>query len=250
VHWRRLVEVVVDGALVTAAFYAAYIVTVEGNGTINQRHLFIVTLPILLAARFLTFVPFGLYRSVWRYAGARDAAFVLAAVVVSEALAYIVIDATRDFGDFPTSVFVVDALLCALLVGAARFGERAFVGLVAGIAGSNKRRVLIVGAGRSGRSLLRELRETPDERVVGFLDDDPRLRGRRIHGVRVAGASSAAAAAIARTRADAVVVTIPGASAERLAAIVDACERAGVSIQFVQRRFTETPPALAEAPLR
>ena len=133
-HWRRLVEVVVDGALVTAAFYAAYIVAVEGTGTINQRHLFIVTLPILLAARFLTFIPFGLYRSVWRYAGARDAALVLAAVVVSEVVAYAVIDATRDFGDFPTSIFVIDALLCALLVGAARFGERAFVGLVAGIA--------------------------------------------------------------------------------------------------------------------
>ena len=251
VHWRRLIEVAVDGALVTAAFYAAYLVTVEGSGTINQRHLFVVTLPILLAARFLTFVPFGLYRSVWRYAGARDAAFVLAAVVVSETLAYVVIDATRSFGDFPTSVFVVDALLCALLVGAARFGERAFVGLVAGIAGGgNQRRVLIVGAGRSGRSLLRELRETPDERVVAFLDDDPRLRGRRIHGVRVAGNSSSAAEAIARTRAEAVVVTIPGAPADRLAAIVDACEQAGVTLQFVQRRFTKTPPALAEAPLR
>ena len=110
--------------------------------------------------------------------------------------------------------------------------------------------MLIVGAGRSGRSLLRELRETPNERVVGFVDDDPRLRGRRIHGVRVAGPSDSAADAIARTGADAVVVTIPEAPAERLAAIVSACEEQGVSIQFVQRRFTETPPALAEAPLR
>jgi UDP-GlcNAc:undecaprenyl-phosphate GlcNAc-1-phosphate transferase len=251
VHWRRLVEVVVDGALITAAFYAAYIVALEGPSTINQRHLFIVTLPILLAARFLTFIPFGLYRSVWRYAGARDAALVLAAVVGSEALAYAVIDLTRDFGDFPMSIFVIDALLCSLLVGAARFGERAFVGLVAGIAGrSHQRRVLIVGAGRSGRSLLRELRETPNERVVGFLDDDPRLRGRRIHGVRIAGPSSAAAEAIGKTGADAVMVTIPEAPAERLAAIAGACEDAGVSIQFVQRRFTESPPALAEAPLR
>ena len=101
VHWRRLVEVIVDGALVTAAFYAAYLVVVVGNGTINQRHLFVVTLPILLAVRFLTFVPFGLYRSVWRYAGARDAALVLAAVVVSEAIAYAVIDATRDLRRLP-----------------------------------------------------------------------------------------------------------------------------------------------------
>ena len=112
VHWRRLIEVVVDGALVTAAFYAAYLIEVDGTGTINQRHLFIVTLPILLAVRFLTFVPFGLYRSVWRYAGARDAALVVAAVAVSEVIAFVVVDATRTLGDFPTSVFVLDALIC------------------------------------------------------------------------------------------------------------------------------------------
>jgi len=247
VHWRRLVEVVVDGALVSAAFYAAFLV-VAGNGTINQRHLFVVTLPILLAVRFLTFVPFGLYRSVWRYAGARDAALVLAAVVSSEALAYAVIEATRDLGDFPTSIFVIDALLCALLVGGARFGERAFVALVSGIAGrGDQRRVLIVGAGRSGRSLLRELRETPNERVVGFLDDDPRLRGRRIHGVRVVGLMETAADAIGRTRASAVIVTIPEAPADRLAALVEASEHARVEIQFVQRQVSTTLPVLVEA---
>jgi UDP-GlcNAc:undecaprenyl-phosphate GlcNAc-1-phosphate transferase len=250
-HWRRLVEVAVDGALVTTAFYVAYLLAVDGNGTINQRHLFVVTVPILLAARFLTFVPFGLYRSVWRYAGARDAALVFAAVVVSEAIAFAVVDATRTLGDFPTSIFVTDALLCAVLVGAARFGERAFAVLLTGIAGrGQQRRVLIVGAGRSGRSLLRELRETPNERVVAFVDDDPRLRGRRIHGVRVTGPSSDLGAVLKRSAADAVVVTIPGAPAERLAAIVEACERADVPVTFAQRRFTELPPALAEAPLR
>jgi FlaA1/EpsC-like NDP-sugar epimerase len=201
--------------------------------------------------RFLTFVPFGLYRSVWRYAGARDAALVLAAVVVSEVLAYAVVDATRTLGDFPTSVFVVDALICVMLVGGARFGERAFVGLVSGLARrSDQRRVLIVGAGRSGRSLLRELRESPNERVVGFLDDDPQLRGRRIHGVRVVGLSSTATDAIARTRANAVVVTIPSAPAERLSALVDACEGAGVPVQFVHRQISATIPALVEAQSR
>ena len=78
----------------------------RATGTINQRHLFAVTLPVLLAARFLTFIPFGLYRSVWRYAGARDAAVVLAAVVVSELVASPSSPRRSDFGDFPRSIFV------------------------------------------------------------------------------------------------------------------------------------------------
>ena len=50
----------------------------------------------MLAARYLAFIPFGLYRSVWRYAGARDAVAIASAVVVSEvvALAYMVL--TQD----------------------------------------------------------------------------------------------------------------------------------------------------------
>ena len=239
-HWRRLGEALTDSALVTAAFYAAYVLIVNGNGSINQRHLFIVSLPILLAARYLAFVPFGLYRSVWRYAGARDAAAVSAAVVVSELVAYGVIDATRDLGDFPRSIFVANALICAVLVGGARFGERAFVGVLASIARRGEQhRVLIVGAGRSGRSVLRELRETPGERVVGFLDDDPRLVRRRIHGVTVLGPTGSIAAALESAAPNSVLVTIPNAPADTLAAIVDACARAGVPCRVLRREISE-----------
>ena len=81
----------------------------------------------MLAARYLTFIPFGLYRSVWRYAGARDAVAIASAVVVSEviALAYMVL--TQDMRDFSRDFFVVDALICMVAVGASRFAERAIV---------------------------------------------------------------------------------------------------------------------------
>ena len=98
--------------------------------------------------------------------------------------------------------------------------------------------------------LLRELRETPNERVVGFLDDDPRLRGRRIHGVKVLGPSDATAEAIARTGADAVIVTFGEEQPQRVAEIVRACDASGVSIQFLQRRLTATLETIAEAPVR
>ncbi len=54
-----------------------------------------MTLPIVLAARYLAFVPFGLYRSIWRYAGARDLVAIAFAVVVSEVVAIGYIALTR-----------------------------------------------------------------------------------------------------------------------------------------------------------
>jgi UDP-GlcNAc:undecaprenyl-phosphate/decaprenyl-phosphate GlcNAc-1-phosphate transferase len=233
-HQRRLLEVVVDFALIAAAFTGAYFLRFGGGGTVNQRHLFLVSLPILLATRYLTFIPFGLYRSVWRYAGARDAAAIVAAVAVSEVIAVGILALTQTFGDFSTSVFAIDFLLCSPLVLVSRFAERALVrGL--SFARNDGRRTLIVGAGRTGRSLLRELRETPGERVVGFLDDDPLLKRRRIQGATVLGGTDEIERQLESAEPDVVLVTIPNAPRERLDAIVRACAAADVQCRFVRR---------------
>ena len=148
--------------------------------------------------------------------------------------------ATRDLGDFPKSVFVIDALICIVLVGASRFWERAAARGLSSFH-TTRRRTLIVGAGRGGRSLLRELRETPGEHVVGFVDDDPRLRRRRLQGVPVVGGTAEIIRVLERTRPDIVLVTIPDAKRERLDAIVVACAAAGVTCRFVRRDFDLDP---------
>src|SRR5207248_9889660 len=156
---RRLVESVVDFALVTASFAVAYYLLLQGSGSGYQRHIFLVSIAVVLAVRYLAFIPFGLYRGVWRYAGARDAASIFGAVLVSEVVAYLILDATQVWGPFPRSIFIIDALVCTVLVGASRFWERAFVRAVSSLTGRvGRRRTLIVGAGRGGRSLLRGLR--------------------------------------------------------------------------------------------
>jgi len=239
-HRRRFVEVLVDFALISAAFLAAYLLRVEGEGTVTQRTVFLGALPVLLAARYLAFIPFGLYRGVWRYAGARDAAAVVVAVVTSEFVAFGVLAAIRDLGDFPRSVFVIDALICTVLVGASRFWERAFARGLSSFR-TSRRRTVIVGAGRGGRSLLRELRETPGEQVVGFVDDDPRLRRRRLQGVPVLGGTADMARVLSGARPDTVLVTIPEAPRERLDDVVQACAEAGIPCRFVRREVDLDP---------
>jgi UDP-GlcNAc:undecaprenyl-phosphate/decaprenyl-phosphate GlcNAc-1-phosphate transferase len=239
---RRLVESVVDFALITASFTAAYYLRQHGSGTTYERHIFLVSLPVVLAARYLAFIPFGLYRGVWRYAGARDAVSVVAAVVASEIVAYGFLAATQVWGSFPRSVFVIDAVICTVAIGASRFWERGAVRFLGSfVARGTRRRTLIVGAGRAGRSLLRELRETPLEQVVGFVDDDPRLRGRRLQGVAVAGGSAEIERVLESARPDTVLVTIPDAPRERLDRIIQACAHAEVPCRFV-RRHTDLDP--------
>src|SRR5262249_58904559 len=76
---RRLIEVLVDFVLISVAFGVAYLLFTTGDGTTNQKHIFVVSLPVILAVRYLALIGAGLYGSVWRFAGAREAAAITAA---------------------------------------------------------------------------------------------------------------------------------------------------------------------------
>ena len=244
---RRLVEVVSDFVVICSSFLAAYLLVEGGTGSEFERSVFLSALPILLATRYSLLVALGVYRRVWRYATARDVVPIAVACLVSAAVAYAILRALRPIGSFSGEVFVVDAVLCTLLVGASRLTLRLLP--EARALRQNGRRVLIVGAGHAGRGLARELRETHEARVVGFLDDNPRVRRRRIQGISVLGALDETPRAIAGARADEVLVTIPDASQARLDAVVRAAEAAGVPCRIVRRRTEFSAPEPAEAML-
>ncbi len=251
VYTRRLAEVAVDGALISASFLAAYLLRFNGVGTPNQRYLFLLTLPVLLLSRYIALLAFGMYAGVWRYASARDALRAGVAVAISEIAAAGFITITLGpVGDFSQSVFVIDMLICTAAIVSARFAERAIVHFVDLAKRRDVRRVLIVGAGRTGRSLLRELRETPGERVVGFVDDAPSLRGRRLNGVKVVSSLAGVEAALARFEPAIVFVTIPGAPHERLDGVVRACEARGIDCRFVRRDVDLDPQVILASPRR
>ncbi len=241
VHWRRLVEVIVDFVIIMGSFGAAYLIVFGWPGTIDQRHIRDLTIPILLAARYLTFIPFGLYRSVWRFAGPRDAVKIAAAVVVSEAIALVFMVSTQNMRDFQLSFFVVDALICTVAVGGSRFAERLIVSGSRTMRDRTGRRTVIVGAGKTGRSLMHELRDTAGERVIGFVDDNPGLRRRSVHGVKVLGTTHELDRVIERTTPDIVLVTIPNAPRETLDLVVNACVEANVDCRFVRREIDLDP---------
>jgi UDP-GlcNAc:undecaprenyl-phosphate/decaprenyl-phosphate GlcNAc-1-phosphate transferase len=251
VHRQRFIEVLVDFALITASFTIAFIIRVED--TMDpvppwMRHVFIVSLPAILVARYVVFALFGLYRGVWRYAGGRDAAVVVLAVVCSEAIAFLYIWATVPWNGFPRGTYLIDVLLCAFLIGVSRFWERGVAHAIRSFVGRSRReRTLIVGAGTAGRSLLRELRESSNARVIGFVDDNAQFRGRRIQGVPVLGDLAQIGIVLGRSAPETVLVTIPEAERDRLDGVVEACRRAGVACRFVRRQLDLDPAAVLGA---
>jgi UDP-GlcNAc:undecaprenyl-phosphate GlcNAc-1-phosphate transferase len=243
---RRLVEVFADFVLICGSFLAAYLLAVGGTGTEYERSVYLSALPILLATRYVFFVALGVYRRVWRYATARDVLPIALGCFASAPVAAGILFALRPVGSFPAlQIFVIDAILCTVLVGASRLALRLWPEAAAHR--GERTRVLIVGAGRAGRGLARELREGRRERVVGFLDDNPRVRRRRILGISVLGSLDETDRAIGRARADEVLVTIPSAPQERLDAVLRAAEAAGIPCRIVRRHVELSAPEPAEA---
>ena len=241
---RRLVEVLVDFTIVCVSFLASFLLLVDGNGTNVQRAIFLSTLPVLLAVRYILFVLFGIYRRIWRFASARDLVAIGGGVALSVPITVGIIAAIRPLETFPLEIFAVDALLCAVLVAASRLALRA-VSMLGG-SRTGRQRVLLAGAGRAGRSLARELNETPGKRVVGFVDDNQRLRRRRVHGVTVRGTFDDLERLLGELEVDEVLVTVPAAPADRLEVVVRACDAAGVPCRFVSREIAP-PPTLISA---
>jgi UDP-GlcNAc:undecaprenyl-phosphate GlcNAc-1-phosphate transferase len=245
---RRLAELVVDAVLVGGTFLGVYLLFVDGRGTELQRGTFLAVLPIVLGTTYVVYVLFGVYRRAWRYATARDLLAMALASGLATLAAYGIVLATRDLGDFPHGIFAAYGLVAAALAVVSRWCVR-FVPEAGGGPDDGRRRVLVVGAGRAGRGVVRDLRGAADVRVVGFLDDNPRLRRRRVQGVPVLGSIGDAQAVLESTGSDELVVTIPDAEGARLEDVARACRAAGVAHRVVRERThaaRATTPAVVE----
>ena len=99
-------------------------------------------------------------------------------------------------------------------------------------------RTLIVGAGRAGEMLIRDMRRgsTGQYHPVAFVDDDPMKVGGEIHDLRVVGACEAIPELVRQHSIELVLVAIPSATSKQLRRIVEICETTGVKFRTLPRQ--------------
>ena len=119
-HKRRIVEVLVDLAIVCLSYFSAVLLRFEGVISPENLRQIRDSLPLLIGIKFLSFFSFGLYRGVWRYVSLSDLISIFKAVVVGEAGSILALVFVARFVSYSRSVFVIDALLSLVLVGGSR----------------------------------------------------------------------------------------------------------------------------------
>ncbi len=194
------------------------------------------SLPLLLVVQAVVFWRFGLYRGVWRFASLPDILRILKAVVVGATLCFTLLFAWNRLAGVPRSIPVLYTLLLFVLLGGARFFYRWLKDHKLNLGGGP--RVLIVGAGRAGDMLARDLERETDAggyQVVGFVDDNPRRWGAELRGVRVLGGCDALPRLVTDLAIDLIILAIPSASVREMRRVVEQAEKTGLPIRTVPR---------------
>jgi len=230
---RRIFEVLLDMFLIVLAYWSAYAIKFEPFSDSPAWKLFLRTLPVLVVVRLAAFLFFGVYRGMWRYTGMDDLVVFAKAVAGGSLISMLIILFKFRFQGFSRAVFVIDALVMLMLLAGSRVAFRFFRRVLPATSSGKGRRVLIYGAGDAGELLLRELLNNRELSYapVGFMDDDPKKRGKVIHGLRVLGGNGLLGKIVSEHQIEQLLISTPRISEERLAEIARECEANNIELK-------------------
>ena len=168
---------------------------------------------------------FRMYRSVWRYNSYGEAIRFFAASVITSCLHIILISIA--FGKMPLSYHLWGAMLQLILLIIPRFSYRLLLFIRASLRPSNETsgRVMIIGAGEAGESLLRDLKSSRElnDKAICFIDDNPNKWGRYIDGVPIVGGRDEILLNVEKYHISKIFFAIPSIKAEDKKDIIGIC---------------------------
>ena len=181
---KRIVVLAVDASFCVLSVWLAYYLRLGEWVSLAGEPSFAVLASMAFALP--VFIAFGLYRAIFRYSGWPALMTVTKACAVY-ALMFAALITTFGFSGIPRTIGIIQPILLLLLVGASRafasywlgssYRQQLKLGAVP--------RVLIYGAGTTGRQLAAALRNSHQMRVVGFLDDAKDLQGQVLNGIQI-----------------------------------------------------------------
>ncbi|MFA6238890.1 MAG: nucleoside-diphosphate sugar epimerase/dehydratase [Bacteriovorax sp.] len=204
---------------------------------VSLGQFFILSEAILI----FSFFYHGLYRGVWRFSSTHDLLRVIKASAIGILTSALACFFLNRMEGVPRSMFVIQFLVLVVGLGGGRFFYRFLKDMTAMrdlLAGNEDiKNVLIVGAGRAGEKLARDIFATPAMRlkVVGFVDDDRFKKNALIHNIKVMGDVALIPGLVSEYGIDKIFIAIPSASGEEVKKIVGFCKETNTEIKILPK---------------
>lgn len=242
-HYTRLVRerrfwliLMFKVCLIALSLLLAFLLRFDFSMSPAEWRLFTQLLAPLLILKTTVFWKMGLNHGWWRYVSIADVIEIFKANVFATALFVLYVVFSHGMTGIPRSVLFLDGTFCFLLGCGIRLATRAYrenYFPMSMVQENDLKRVLVVGAGSAGQSIVREMRQNPSLNisVVGYLDDDPDKAGLHFHGVPVLGRQEELDSICQEQDVEEIIIAIPSASGSQVRTIVDRCRKSGVTFK-------------------
>ena len=233
---HRLPQLAADLAIVVAAWYLAFRLRFDTELPVYyERYVSWEVLGLVAAIKLSVFALAGFYNRWWRYVSTRDMWGAARGVVAASLVVFLFFTFFElHAAAVPRTVWVIDGLLTLAFVAGSRMLARTIIerpqsrSIVA-----RGKEVIVAGAGDAAQLVLREMLRMPalGYTPIGLIDDDPRKKNLRLHGVRVLGTTDELPHLLRDRRPDEVLIAIPSASGETRARIVEMARAENVPVK-------------------
>jgi FlaA1/EpsC-like NDP-sugar epimerase len=226
---KQAIAVSFDVVLCLVSVWLAFSLRLEVWSAWSSAHSVAFMVSVVLALP--VFIAHGLYRAIFRYSGLPALLSILKAVSVYGVL-YSVVFTVVTVSEVPRAVGVLQPIFVLLGVAFSRALGRLWLGgfYRGRLARQLLPRVLIYGAGSAGRQLAAALKTSPEVVLVGYVDDDDRLHGHVLNGLKIHNPENLLGV-VNGQQITQVYLAIPSASRARRNEILEAVRAAHVQVR-------------------
>lgn len=228
---RRIAGLVaVDSVIVLMSIYIGHFILAPYSGLI--KFPIVASSIVLLISHHLLASHYRLYQRAWSYASVGEL------LAITKVVSFSIIITAMSQAFFIQNVFIrtlfITWMLHMLLIGGSRFSWRLYRDTYIKKRNDQKE-TLIIGAGAGGTMVARQLLHNSEAELnpVAFIDDNVRIHGLEIMGIRVFGGRDKIEKIVNKKQIEQIIIAIPSLKKGQLHDIFNECAKTKAKTQII-----------------